>query len=137
MEIEPVKNPGTTIYELILDNLEEICYLADPVTYELAYLNKAGRRAYGFTEQLSGQKCYEILQGRNRKCDFCTNHMLAMGNTYSWEYYNPVLNRHFFFEPVPIEDFWGLLQTAKHLRQECHHLAERTNHRNDWLELIS
>lgn len=75
-----------------LDGLNELVYLADTETYELLYLNKSGRQQFGigFDEDISGRRCYELLQGKDCPCSFCTNHLLSADAYYEWEIYNEI-----------------------------------------------
>ena len=71
--------PGTDMVstpeslQTVLDAMDEVIYVSDLETYELYYLNPAGRRLTGVSDY-QGQKCYKVLQGRTDPCDFCTNH---------------------------------------------------------------
>lgn len=75
-----------------MDGLSELVYLADTESYELLYLNTSGREQFGIgpDEDLSGRKCYEVLQGKDRPCSFCTNHRLNSSTYYEWERYNQI-----------------------------------------------
>lgn len=78
----------------ILDEFEDIIYVADLETYELLFLNKAAQKV--FASGLSaGGKCYEILQDKDTPCEFCTNHLLTRDAFYCWEYTNLKFGRHF------------------------------------------
>lgn len=76
-----------------MDLLEEIVYVSDLDTYELLFLNEAGKKVYS---DRIGEKCYEILQkGQTKPCDFCTNHKLLDENgnpnkPYVWEFQNTI-----------------------------------------------
>lgn len=85
------------ILQSFFENLHEIVYMSDMNTYELYYMNQKARRCFGLDpdESLKGRKCYELLQGRNSPCPFCTNDKLQSGEYFEWVYYNPVLQRHF------------------------------------------
>ena len=83
--------------DTIIGALDEIIYVSDPATYELYYLNPAGRRLTGVYDY-KGRKCYKVLQGRDDPCDFCTNHCLKPECFYAWEWENPYLNRHFLLK---------------------------------------
>ena len=56
---------------MIAENLDEIVYISDMDSYELYYLNPAGRILTGIHDY-KGRKCYKVLQGRNAPCEFCT-----------------------------------------------------------------
>ena len=77
-----------------MDELTEVVYIADVSTYEMLYINEAGRRAFGVGE-LKGQKCYEVLQGRCSPCPFCTNCKLSYDESYTWKRANPLTGHSF------------------------------------------
>lgn len=81
----------------IVEALDDIVYISDPETYELYYLNSAGRRLTGVYDY-QGQKCYKVLQGRKDPCAFCTNCFLKKDTFYIWERDNKLLNRHFLLK---------------------------------------
>ena len=81
----------------ILDAMDEVIYVSDRVTYELYYLNPAGRRLTGVYDY-QGQKCYKVLQGKDDPCDFCTNSCLKKDSFYIWERDNKMWNRHFILK---------------------------------------
>lgn len=91
---------------LLMDALEEICYVSDPETYDLLYLNQAGRRSFQLPDDpdcIRGRKCYEVMQGMDAPCDFCTNHRLREGVFYHWQYYNEALHKYYGFRDTLIE----------------------------------
>ncbi len=92
----------------ILDTSDSIVYVSDLKTYDLLYLNKIGKDAVGVEadSDLSGQKCYKILQGKEEPCEFCTNHLLKEDEYYEWSYYNPNLDGTFLLKDKLI-DFGG------------------------------
>lgn len=81
----------------ITESMDEIVYVSDPDTYELYYLNEAGRRLTGVYDY-KGCKCYQILQGRDKPCEFCTNAQLEKDKFLIWERENKYLNRHFMLK---------------------------------------
>ncbi|MFW5629238.1 MAG: diguanylate cyclase domain-containing protein [Acetivibrio ethanolgignens] len=87
------------------ENLDEFVYAADMDSYEILYMNKKAREAYGFTSNkgVIGKKCYEILQKSNAPCAICTNHLLTPGNFKEWRYYNPVIHKHLELKDTMIE----------------------------------
>lgn len=99
---DPVKNGKTKSHmlneqfsTLAMDNHSNICYIADPVTYELLYINRKGRELAGIGNERKGLKCYQVLQGLDAPCDFCTNHLLQPGKEYCWEFYNSKFKKFF------------------------------------------
>ncbi|MCQ4638069.1 sensor domain-containing phosphodiesterase [Anaerovorax odorimutans] len=86
----------------MLDAISELVYIADIETYELLYLNKPGREKFeaGSTE---GKKCYELLQGRDHPCEFCTNDRLTHEEVYTWEFYNPSVDGYYILKDSLID----------------------------------
>lgn len=81
----------------IVEGMDDVVYVSDVETFELYYLNPAGRRLTGMYDY-KGRKCYEVLQGQSSPCEFCTNHCLRMDQFHVWENENPYLNRHFILK---------------------------------------
>ena len=73
----------------LFDGIEDVIYVADPATFELLYVNEAFRNAWG--GEVIGRQCYEVLQGRDTPCPFCTNDKIFgenAGKAYVWEFLN-------------------------------------------------
>lgn len=83
------------IADALFDGLSELIYVCDPATYELLYLNKAGRAVYGEHATEDHRPCYEVLQGLDAPCEFCTNSRLNTEEFYEWEFTNQVTNRRY------------------------------------------
>lgn len=81
-------------FKYILDEIEEIVYVSDIESYELLYLNKAGQNAIN-AENYNGKKCYKILQGKERPCEFCTNRFLNSDKFYTWEHSNKHIGKYY------------------------------------------
>lgn len=79
------------------------CYIADPETYELLYVNKKGQEVLGLPNGTPHGKCYQLIQGKDAPCDFCTNSRLTPGRFHYWEYYNPKLGRYLSLQDTLIE----------------------------------
>ena len=75
----------------ILDQIDEIIYISDLETYELLYLNRAGRERIGTPQP--GVKCYAYLQNKPLPCEFCTNQLLPRcpGQRHTWVHKHPVV----------------------------------------------
>ncbi|MBI41919.1 GGDEF domain-containing protein [uncultured Marinobacter sp.] len=76
--------------QAVLDNLDALVYVSDLDTYELLYMNAYGRRIWGDRQ---GQKCWQVLQGNDGPCSFCTNSKLVGADgeprpPYIWEFQN-------------------------------------------------
>lgn len=79
----------------LFDSIEEIVYVSDPRTYEVIFTNKYFQKILG--KNPLGEICYREFQNLDRPCDFCTNDIILKnkGESYQWEYYNPVLDRYY------------------------------------------
>lgn len=83
----------------LLDEMEDIVYISDPVTYEMIYMNRAGLMAGPYsTRELKNLKCYEYIHNADRPCSFCTNHLLSEDRFYVWEHVNTLLNRRYLIK---------------------------------------
>lgn len=78
----------------LIDEISELLYISDPKTYELLYLNKPGKEIFDISD-ISGKKCYQVLQGREKPCEFCTNEKLSNDEFYVWYHSNPIAGRHY------------------------------------------
>lgn len=76
--------------ERLIDELEDIVYVSDPVTNELLYVNQKGRNRLG--ELYQGKKCYEYIRGADAPCSFCNNQYLLKNQVkdhyHIWESIN-------------------------------------------------
>lgn len=80
--------------ENILNQFDDLIYIADIETYELLFVNTALKNRFHIDDP-SGLKCYQALQGRATPCPFCTNEQLKKKRqTIEWEIHNPVIGRH-------------------------------------------
>ncbi|WP_455616781.1 response regulator [Eisenbergiella sp.] len=85
----------------VLEEYNGIVYVSDMNTYEIKYMNRVARRVCGITAEELEQKrlkCYEVFQGLDRPCPFCTNQYLKENDFYEWEYQNLHLNRSFLLK---------------------------------------
>ena len=86
-----------------MNEISELMYVSDMDTYELLFVNEAGKKIFQVDDSLPVQKCYKVLQGFDEPCTFCTNKLLKMNETYSWEYTNPIINKHYLLKDRLIE----------------------------------
>ena len=78
----------------ILDGIPHVIYVSDPKTHEMLFVNRYFREILGGDPV--GKVCYEAIQGFDAPCDFCTNaRILETREPYTWEYFNPMLQKHF------------------------------------------
>lgn len=83
-------------HQNILDGIEELVYVSDIQTHELLYVNKAMAAAFKLQRnEIVGRKCYEVIQGFDSPCEFCTNDKLCKGRYYTWTIHNRNLDRTF------------------------------------------
>ncbi|MCF7920832.1 MAG: PAS domain S-box protein [Candidatus Cloacimonetes bacterium] len=78
----------------MFNGLDDVIYVSDPDTYELLYINDAFQKIFG--SDYAGKKCYEVLQGRESPCPFCTNDIIINqqpGQSYTWEFFNEKIRR--------------------------------------------
>lgn len=84
----------------VFECLDEMVYVADIDTNEICYMNAHLRNSLGYQshDEYAGKKCYEILQGRNSPCPFCTNSELEPAKFVSWIHHNPILHKSFLIK---------------------------------------
>lgn len=80
-----------------INEITELMYVSDIETYDLLFINEAGKRMFHVNE-LTNQKCYKVLQGFDGPCSFCPNMTLSKDETYSWEYTNPLTKGHYLLK---------------------------------------
>ena len=85
-----------------MDEISELMYVSDLETHELLFINEAGRKTFGVSD-LTGQKCYKVLQGFDSPCDFCTSPQLVPGENYTWEFTNSLTKRHYLLKDRLLE----------------------------------
>lgn len=98
------------ISKSILNEIEDVVYIADPVTHDLYYMNAMCLKTLGNPpeEQWRRKKCYKVLQGLDAPCPFCTNEKLTRESFYNWEHHNTLLERYFDIQDKLVE-FEGVL----------------------------
>lgn len=84
---------------LIADAIEEPVYLSDPETYEIFFMNQYLCHQLDISrDEYKGKPCYEVLQGLDAPCPFCTNDRLSFDRIYSWERLNQRIGRSFMLK---------------------------------------
>lgn len=91
---EKRENIELTKMASIIDGMEEIVYVRDPDSYELLYLNAAGRVNSGAYDY-KGRKCYAVLQNRKTPCEFCQKVCTQKDGYFVWELDNLYMKKHF------------------------------------------
>ena len=82
-----------------MNEISELLYVSDVDTYELLFINEAGKRSFRI-DDVEGKLCYQVLQGRDTPCPFCTTKYLKSGENYTWETTNPITGRHYLLKTV-------------------------------------
>lgn len=79
----------------IIEQQNLIAYACDLETYEICYITQAAKAMCDFqdTRIFREKKCYQLLQGLDMPCPFCTNNKLIEEERYQWEYYNEKLEK--------------------------------------------
>ena len=82
-----------------MNEISELVYISDIKTYELLFLNNAGKESFHIEGPLKpGTKCYQVLQGRDTPCPFCTIPYMKLDENYTWEFTNPITRRHYLLK---------------------------------------
>ena len=91
-------------FKWMLDEYGDNAYITDMDTYELLYVNRFACKTLDKTrEDVIGGKCYEVIQGRNKPCPFCTNPKLKEDSFYEWDFYNPKLQHNYMIKDRKID----------------------------------
>ncbi|MCL1903593.1 MAG: PAS domain-containing protein [Oscillospiraceae bacterium] len=92
------KNVALDSLKNIFNALDTMIYVTDPVTCETLFINDTMKKHYNITGDISGQKCYKLLQrGMDEMCDFCPCRKLEEDNDTPviWEELSTMTNRHY------------------------------------------
>ncbi|MEG1912944.1 MAG: GGDEF domain-containing protein [Cloacibacillus sp.] len=89
----------------LIDNIDAILYVSDPVSYEMLYANEPARR-FMKTDDYLHAKCYKVLHGKSSPCYFCTNGLLDFEQFYIWEHTSPT-NGHSYLLKDKFVDWHG------------------------------
>ena len=93
--IQEVLEEGHRRLMTVLNAMEATIYVADMDTHEILFLNQSARQTFGPVE---GQLCYQVLQGLDAPCPFCTNDQLlntdgSPAGVCAWEFQNQLNQR--------------------------------------------
>ena len=121
-------------FNIVLDSLNIIVYVADMSTHEILFANQFAQKAFG--GNLVGKICWQTIQtGFNGPCSFCTNSKLVdkegrPTGVYHWEMQNTVNNHWYYMQDRAIQwtderlvrlqiatDISSLKDTEKNLRK--------------------
>lgn len=77
----------------VLDSIDAAIYVSDMESYELLFANSYLRNIFG--DGILGKPCYQVLQGKDSPCGFCSNSRLLdkegrAAGVYKWEFQNRV-----------------------------------------------
>ena len=122
-------------FRWMLDEYFGNAYVSDIENYELLYLNPA---ACAILKQplkkLLGHKCYEVIQGLDAPCPFCTNHIISEDDFYVWEFYNPVLESTFLIKNRMID--WDGRRARLELSHDSHSMEYKLAKKDKEREVI-
>ncbi len=75
----------------VTDVLKDVVYVTDVDSCDIHYINEAAAELFGVdisdTSSWNGHKCYNIIQKRDKQCEFCTNKIIREDSYHSWEHY--------------------------------------------------
>ena len=95
-QIEAERTEALSIMEKVLNGLDAIIYVTDPITSEILFMNNTMRRLYQFEDDVNGRICYKVLQrGMDKRCDFCPRYKLDKepDSVVVWEIADPFTQR--------------------------------------------
>ncbi len=135
-------------FTMVLDSISAHIYVADMQTFEILFMNRAMRDAFG-GDRL-GDRCFEVFRNTTGVCPHCNNDKLldAHGEPtgiHTWEDLNPVQNRWYLNHDRAIRWVDGRLvrlqismdiSRIKALEAEREEIAERLRHTRK-LEAVS
>ncbi len=105
-EIERLRRIETTWRELaaqyvaMIEAFDGLLYICSS-SYEIEFMN---RNLIERTGHLAvGEKCYQVLHNRKRKCPWCVNERVFQGETVRWEVLSPKDNHWYYVVNAPIQ----------------------------------
>lgn len=85
-----------------MNEISELMYISDMDTYDILFINNAGRETFHYDEKKK-LKCYQLIQNREEPCPFCTSPFLKPDENYTWEFTNPLTKRHYLLKDRLVE----------------------------------
>ncbi|NPD46035.1 PAS domain S-box protein [Lentimicrobium sp. S6] len=82
----------------IFSALDGIVYVSDPFSFEILFANQELIDSLGVEQSIIGKKCYQVMQGLDSPCSFCTNPIIfnnKKNDSYVWEFQNKQ-NNHWY-----------------------------------------
>lgn len=87
------------IFDTFLSKQGDLAYLVGVDTYDLICGNQALYDRIGLPKtECNGKKCYELLQGRESPCPFCSKVNWSSDRFYLWRNYNDNLKQEFMIK---------------------------------------
>ncbi|MEG2543847.1 MAG: sensor domain-containing diguanylate cyclase [Longicatena sp.] len=87
--VEGLEHPYPSLLtnmEWLLDETSNGIYISDYNTYDLLYLNQKTRDLCNVKgDEYLGKKCYKVLLGNDKPCDFCKMNQMKFGELYERE----------------------------------------------------
>ncbi len=75
----------------VLDSVDEIVFVSDPINCDILYMNKRARVEFGVEDNKLGSKCDKIIQHNKDICNICKKHRdtgINKSETFIWEFQN-------------------------------------------------
>lgn len=90
---------------MIIDQQHLLAYASDLDTYDILYMTQAAASLYGFKNagDCYGKKCYDLIEGWDAPCPFCTTGKLSVTEPCRWEHFNEKLQRWMDITAVLVE----------------------------------
>lgn len=103
--LELTQQFGQPLSEMqLLTSSKDFIYVSDPDTYELLYLSTKDPAAiHASFSDYEGRKCYDVLQGLEAPCPFCTNHLLSKDRFFTWRHRNALIEREYLLKDTLID----------------------------------
>ncbi len=79
------------IASMVTAVLKDVVYVTDVDNCDIYYINETAAKLFEVdildVDSWKGHKCYEIIQKRTERCEFCTNDIIKEDSYHSWEHY--------------------------------------------------
>lgn len=86
-------------FDQMVSEQGEMCYLVDPISYEMVHVNKAFCDRLGMSEEECKEgKCFEVVHQRSAPCPFCQKSNWSTGKFCFYRNYNEVLQQEFLIK---------------------------------------
>jgi len=98
MRIVRERNSADKRAEKLLESTDTLIIITEIETDNIIYVNEKMKKAFGFSDDVIGQKCWKLLvDGGTARCGFCPKNDPDIGSDtpISWEFFSPVNGRHY------------------------------------------